>query len=84
MRVPKITQQNVRFLLPTKIAQTVAMIAKAENISQQSALLVFYRSQTYANLEREASKYWWFSPAQLFQDYQWDKEDEIEKQMEMR
>ncbi|MBQ9366388.1 MAG: hypothetical protein IJT83_01305 [Victivallales bacterium] len=77
MRVPKITQQNVRFLLPAKIAQTVAMIARAENISIEKALMEFYRSQTYANLEREASKYWWFSPAQLFQDYQWDKEDEI-------
>ena len=77
MRVSKITQQNVRFLLPAKIAQTVAMIARAENISIEKALMEFYRSQTYANLEREASKYWWFSPAQLFQDYQWDKEDEI-------
>ena len=77
MRIPKITQQNVRFLLPGKIAQTVAMIAHAENISIEKALMEFYRSQTYANLERETSKYWWFSPAQLFQDYQWDKEDEI-------
>ncbi len=77
MRIPKITQQNVRFLLPVKIAQTIALIAQAENISIDKALLEFYRSQTYANLERETSKYWWFSPAQLFQDYQWDKEDEI-------
>ncbi len=80
MKIPKITQQNVRYLLPAKIAQTVAMIARAENLSHQNALLVFYCSQTYANLERETSKYWWFSPAQLFQDYQWDKEDEIGKQ----
>ncbi len=82
MRIPKITQQNVRFLLPVKIAQTIALIAQAENISIDKALLEFYRSQTYANLERETSKYWWFSPAQLFQDYQWDKEDEIGKQTE--
>jgi len=62
----EITQQNVRLLIPGKAAQVASMIAAKRNISLKTALLSFYRSKTYQELERESSKYWHYSPAQLF------------------
>ncbi len=65
----EITQDNVRLLLPGKNAQVAAMIADAKKISYEAALLEFYRSETYRKLECEKTKYWHFSPAQLFELY---------------
>lgn len=62
----EITQQNIRLLIPGKAAQVASMIATKRNISLKTALLAFYRSKTYQELERESSKYWHYSPAQLF------------------
>ena len=75
MRIPKITQNNVRTLLPAKIAQLADIIYKREGIPQQEALLFFYKSKTYASLEREETKYWWMSPLQLYQTYCLEKEE---------
>ena len=69
MKLPKITQDNVRFLLPAKIAQTVAMIAEQRSLSSLDALMSFYQSRCYANLEREATKFWWMSPLQLYREF---------------
>lgn len=62
----EITQQNVRLLIPGKAAQIASLIAAKRGITPKAALLAFYRSKTYNELERESSKYWHYSPAQLF------------------
>lgn len=62
----EITQQNVRLLIPGKAAQIASLIAVKRGITPKAALLAFYRSKTYNELERESSKYWHYSPAQLF------------------
>ena len=62
----EITQNNVRLLIPGKVAQVASLIAAKRGITPRKALLAFYRSKTYHELERESSKYWHYSPAQLF------------------
>ena len=62
----EITQGNVRLLIPGKAARMATLIAARRRISLKAALLAFYRSKTYRELERESSKYWHYSPEQLF------------------
>ncbi len=60
-----ITQQNIRAILPGKIAQTVTLMSRRLGIPNMTALRRFYASDVYRELEREESKYWWMSPQQL-------------------
>ena len=62
----EITQENVRLLIPGKAARMATLIAARRHITPKAALLAFYRSKTYRELERESSKYWHYSPEQLF------------------
>ena len=62
----EITQNNVRLLIPGKAARMATLIAAHRHITPKEALLAFYRSQTYRDLERESSKYWHYSPEQLY------------------
>ena len=62
----EITQENVRLLIPGKAARMATLIAAHRHISPKAALLAFYRSKIYRELERESSKYWHYSPEQLF------------------
>ncbi|MDR0338630.1 MAG: hypothetical protein LBI18_16280 [Planctomycetaceae bacterium] len=64
--LPEITQQNFRALLPAKIAAIVAKICEAKKCSAKNAILEFYQSEIYRELEIEETKYWWKSPAQLY------------------
>ena len=75
MKFPKITQNNFRMLLPAKIAMTVEMIAKHEQIMPIKAMVNFYHSRTYSSLEKEATKFWWMSPLQLFREYEREMEE---------
>lgn len=61
-----IIQENVRLLIPGKAARITSLIAAKRGISAKAALLAFYRSRTYQELARESSKYWHYSPEQLF------------------
>ena len=61
-----VTQENIRALLPFKIAQICAKIQKAKRCSPHQALLEFYASGLYRELEDESTKRWWESPEQLF------------------
>ena len=63
--VPAVTQDNIRVLLPAKVALTLEEIAKARNTEPADEIAAFYASDVYRNLERESTKYWWFSPAEL-------------------
>ena len=72
MKLPRITQQNFRILLPGKIAKASAMIADYCHCTEIEALMRFYRSKTYASIEKEATKFWWMSALQLFREYQYE------------
>ena len=63
-----VNQNNLRTILPGKIAQTVSLIAEEKKCSPKDALLQFYSSNVYKNLEIESTKYWWLSSYQLFED----------------
>ena len=60
-----ITQDNLRSVLPGKIVRTVSLLAERSGIPNMEALRKFYHSETYRNLEREETKYWWMSPQQV-------------------
>lgn len=62
----EITQENVRLLLPGKVARVAMLIAEKQHIPPKEALLLFYCSPAYTLLERESTKYWHYSPKQLF------------------
>ena len=63
-----INQNNLRSILPGKIAQAASLIAKEKECSPKEALLLFYSSDVYKNLENESTKCWWLSPYQLYED----------------
>ena len=63
-----VNQSNLRSILPGKIAQIVSLLVKEKNCTPKEALLLFYSSDVYKNLENESTKYWWLSPYQLFED----------------
>ncbi|MDR1899529.1 MAG: hypothetical protein LBQ55_05940 [Treponema sp.] len=64
-----ITQENFRLLLPGKIAAIVEKRREERHCSSKEALLAFYRSALYRELENEQTKRWWESPAQLYRDW---------------
>lgn len=67
--VPAVSQDNLRVLLPSKVALTLEEIAKARNSEPADEIAAFYASDVYRNLEKESTKYWWFSPAELCDMY---------------
>jgi hypothetical protein len=69
-----ITQDNFRLLLPGKIAKAAKMIDDERHCGQKEALLAFYRSALYRELEVEATKRWWESALQLYRDWREERE----------
>lgn len=63
----EVTQDNLHLFIAGKAAGVAAMIAEEQGISPSEALVQFYATQTYRNLEKEATKYWHYSPEQLYQ-----------------
>ncbi len=63
----EINQENVRLLIPGKAAAVAARISENERLSPKDALLKFYHSKVYAQLEDESTKVWHYSPAQLWE-----------------
>lgn len=66
----EVTQQNLHLFIPGKIAGVAMLIAHDTGCSAVEALRKFYSSRTCKLLEREETKYWHFSPAQLYFDMQ--------------
>lgn len=60
-----VNQENLRILLPSKIALTLDEVARIKGSEPTAELPRFYRSEVYRRLENEATKYWCFSPAEL-------------------
>lgn len=67
--IPEINQSNVHIFIPFKVGVISDLIAKEQGISIQEALLQFYASKTYDNLENEETKTWYYSPWQLYEIY---------------
>lgn len=65
-----ITQKNLRTILPGKIAMIAMLIAEEKHCSPLEALLQFYKSDVYKDLEIESTKRWWQSPLELTEDMQ--------------
>lgn len=73
MTLPKITQDNVHIFIPLKASKVSQRFAKNHGISQKQALLEFYNSRTYANLEEEDTKLWYEGINYLYDELEREK-----------
>lgn len=65
----KVTQSNLRSLLPVKDARIILKIQQKENCPLKEAYLKYFTSDVYKQLEIESTKHWWLSAEQLFEDF---------------
>ena len=63
------TQEDLRTILPSKIALVADILSKRSGEDPVKIMTDFYRSKTYAMLQDESTKYWWFGPAELGELY---------------
>ncbi len=63
------TQEDLRTILPSKIALVADLLSKRSGEDPVKIMTDFYRSKTYAMLQDESTKYWWFGPAELSELY---------------
>jgi hypothetical protein len=56
------------------IPQIVDLIVNKENVDDVTAVSTFYRSETYALLEREETKVWHYSPLTIYNIWKTEKE----------
>lgn len=69
MTQPKITQDNVHLLLPSKVAQLVnRLLQNGVANDMATAINIVYSSPVYAKLEQEKTKYWWLGVNALYQE----------------
>jgi len=69
MTQPKITQDNVHLLLPSKVAQLAnRLLQDGYAKGMVDALTMVYTSPVYAKLEQEKTKYWWLGVNALYQE----------------
>ena len=67
------TQEDIRTILPSKIALVSDILARRSGQDPVKAMSAFYKSKTYSMLQDESTKYWWFSPAELCDLYEREK-----------
>ena len=65
----QVTQKNLYNLIPPKAAKITTMLRSSRNMAVKQALLTFYNSRAYRLLEREETKLWHRSPAQIFAEH---------------
>ena len=68
----KFTQEDIRTILPSKIALVVDILSKRTGEDPVKLMTDFYQSKTYAMLQNESTKYWWFSPKELSELFEQD------------
>lgn len=68
MSLPEITQENVHLFIPLKAAKVTEIYAKKHCISKKQALLEFYNSKVYDELEQEDTKLWYEGPTYLYME----------------
>ena len=59
------------------IPQIVDLIVNKENVDDVTAVSTFYRSETYALLEREETKVWHYSPLTIYNIWKTEKNGNI-------
>jgi hypothetical protein len=64
------TQEDLRMILPSKIALVADLLSRRSGKDPVKIITDFYRSKTYAMLQDESTKYWWFGPAELCELYE--------------
>lgn len=62
-------ETKFRTFLSLIINNVIAIISEVEKITEIEAINSFYQSETYQLLEKEQTKYWWFSPEALYEEY---------------
>lgn len=65
-----VSQENIRSIIPAKAARVAFLRAKKARISPLQALIDFYASPIYKDLENESTKVWWQSPEEIEQDWE--------------
>ena len=55
--------------IPGKVARITTLLREDRQMALKQALLTFYRSDAYRLLEREETKLWYASPAQIYAEY---------------
>lgn len=68
--IGEINQSNLYLLLPSKVAWLTDMISKEKNIGLLDAIKEIYTSDTYRELEDEATKMWHLGPVALYEEMQ--------------
>ena len=64
------TQDDLRTILPSKIALMADLFSRRTGEDPVKVMADFYKSNTYAMLQDESTKYWWFGPAELCELYE--------------
>ncbi len=62
----EVNQGNVHLLLPWKVAGVAELWARDIHVTPLEALMRFYSTKFYRQLEDESSKLWCYSPNQLY------------------
>lgn len=62
-----INQDNLYLLLPSKVAWLTDMLTEDKGISIVDAVKEIYSSDTYRQLENEATKMWHLGPVALYE-----------------
>ena len=68
------TQDDIRTILPSKIALVADLFSKRSGEDPVKVMSDFYKSKTYAMLQDESTKYWWFGPAELCELFERENE----------
>ena len=63
------TQNALCDFIPGKAARITTLLRRDRKMGLKQALLTFYRSDAYRLLEREETKLWHESPAQIYAEY---------------
>lgn len=64
-----VTQENIRSIIPSKVARICNLYSQKMNVSFIEALKLFYKTSIYKDLEVEDTKVWWQSPAEIVLDW---------------
>ena len=63
------TDRTICDFIPGKAARITTLLRQERKMALKQALLTFYRSDAYRLLEREKTKLWHASPAQIYAEY---------------
>ena len=63
------TREALCGFIPGKAARITTLLRQDRRMALKQALLTFYRSGAYRLLEREETKLWYESPAQIYAEY---------------